>query len=175
MNVRKTAEAYSLVESPLGWLGLVAGTSGMIAVTFRPEREQVLAALAEDWPSLEEGGLPVLEEAEQQVREYFAGERRGFDLPCDLSGCSAFARRVLEELSRVGYGELVSYGELARRAGSRDAARAVGRVMASNPLPLILPCHRVVGADGRLTGYSGGSGLASKSSLLEFERAHSTS
>ncbi len=175
MIASQTDRCYTLMESPFGWLGLVAGSSGLIAVTFRPEREDVLAALSEDCPLCEEGALPVLDAAAKQLREYFAGKRRSFDLPCDLSGCSDFARRVLGELAKVAYGELVSYGELARRAGAQGAARAVGRVMASNPMPLILPCHRVVAADGRLTGYSGGRGLASKSTLLEFERTHSTS
>jgi len=166
---------YSLEKTPLGWLALVAGDDGLLALTFRAERDAMLTWLAEAYPLATEGATPLLREAMGQVQEYLSGERRQFELPCDLSACSPFMRHVLGELTRVGYAELVSYGELARRAGAEGAARAIGRVMAKNPLPLIIPCHRVVGADGRLTGYSGGSGLASKSYLLAFERDHSPS
>ena len=107
----------------------------------------------------------------RQLEEYFAGSRREFDLPLDLQ-MGEFERRVMEELSRVPYGTTVSYGELAAMAGHPGAARAVGNVMRSNQLMIVLPCHRVIGADGSLRGYGGlGSGLEHKRWLLEFEGA----
>lgn len=114
-------------------------------------------------------------DAVTQLAEYFSGRRRSFDLPLDWSGMSRLQRRVLGVLfDSVGYGETVSYGMLARRVQSADGtlvpARAIGQVMGSNPIPLIVPCHRVVAADG-LGGYSGGTGLEVKRWLLTFEGA----
>jgi methylated-DNA-[protein]-cysteine S-methyltransferase len=109
-----------------------------------------------------------LERACTQLTAYFERKRRALNLPLDLSGLPDFGRRVLEECSLVAYGEVVTYGELARRAGRPAAARAVGRVMATNPLALIIPCHRVIGANGQLTGYGGGLDL--KARLLAFEQ-----
>jgi methylated-DNA-[protein]-cysteine S-methyltransferase len=114
-------------------------------------------------------------DAVTQLAEYFSGRRRSFDLPLDWSGMSRLQRRVLGVLfDSVGYGETVSYGTLARRVQSADGslvpARAIGQVMGSNPIPLIVPCHRVVAADG-LGGYSGGTGLEVKRWLLTFEGA----
>jgi methylated-DNA-[protein]-cysteine S-methyltransferase len=110
-----------------------------------------------------------------QLAEYFSGRRRSFDLPLDWSRMSRLQRRVLGVLfDSVGYGETVSYGELARRVQSAGGplipARAIGQIMGSNPIPLIVPCHRVVAAEG-LGGYSGGTGLEVKRWLLTFEGA----
>lgn len=114
-------------------------------------------------------------DAVTQLAEYFRGRRRSFDLPLDWSGMSRLQRRVLGMLfDSVGYGETVSYGTLARRVQSAGEtlvpARAIGQIMGSNPIPLIVPCHRVVAADG-LGGYSGGTGLEVKRWLLTFEGA----
>jgi methylated-DNA-[protein]-cysteine S-methyltransferase len=109
------------------------------------------------------------DEARRQLDEYFAGGRREFDLEVDLRPARGFGRAVLEELARVPYGELTSYGTLASRAGSPRAARAVGTVMNRNPVPIVLPCHRVVGSTGSLVGYAGG--LDRKRTLLELEGA----
>jgi methylated-DNA-[protein]-cysteine S-methyltransferase len=99
---------------------------------------------------------------------YLEGKGRVWpELPLDFSGVGAFARGVLAELAKVGYGQCLTYGELAARAGRPGAARAVGRVMAENPFPLVLPCHRVVGSGGKLTGF--GPGLPMKKMLLELE------
>jgi methylated-DNA-[protein]-cysteine S-methyltransferase len=110
----------------------------------------------------------VLRDAERQLREYFAGRRQTLDLPLDLSGRTEFQRRVLEACQGIGYGETVSYGELALRAGHPGAARAVGQVMATNRLALVVPCHRVVASGGGLGGY--GLGLGMKQALLAMER-----
>lgn len=104
--------------------------------------------------------------AERELREYFAGERYGFDVPLHLSG-TEFQTRVWNGLRAILYGTTVTYSELARRIGQPNAARAVGMANHANPLPIIVPCHRVIGADGRLTGYAGG--LEIKRKLLELE------
>ncbi|MCW2812270.1 MAG: methylated-DNA--[protein]-cysteine S-methyltransferase [Friedmanniella sp.] len=108
-----------------------------------------------------------------QLREYFAGQRRDFDLPVDLAPLEPSTRAVLAAMRTIGYGETITYGELARRSGTGLPARAVGSIMGANPVPLVIPCHRVVAADG-LGGYSGGEpgrGLATKVWLLELEGA----
>ncbi len=109
----------------------------------------------------------LLARGREELLEYFQGKRRSFDLPLDPRG-TAFQRAVWEELARVPYGQVVTYGELARRVGSPRACRAVGQANHRNPLPIFLPCHRVVGAKGTLTGYAGG--LALKEYLLELEK-----
>ena len=118
----------------------------------------------------------LLSAARDQLAEYFAGQRQVFDLPLDWSGCSRAQHQVLSVLyDSVGYGETLTYGELAQRAvagpdGISLPARAIGRIMGSNPLPLIVPCHRVVAGNG-LGGYSGGTGIEIKRWLLIFEGA----
>jgi O-6-methylguanine DNA methyltransferase len=107
-----------------------------------------------------------LVEAQRQLDQYFAGERRSFELEIDLRA-APFQQAVLRELARVPYGVLASYGELARRIGKPRAARAVGGALNRNPIPIVLPCHRVVGASGALVGYAGG--LDRKRALLELE------
>ena len=104
--------------------------------------------------------------AAAQLSEYFAGTRQEFDLPLDLDG-TAFQRRAWTALAKIPYGETRSYGEQARRLGVPRAARAIGAANGANPLPIVLPCHRLVGADGSLTGFGGG--LETKRWLLEFE------
>jgi methylated-DNA-[protein]-cysteine S-methyltransferase len=111
----------------------------------------------------------VLAEAAAQLAGYFAGRRRAFDLPLALRG-TAFQLAVWRELLRVPCGETVSYAELAARVGRPGAARAVGRAVGQNPLAIVVPCHRAIGSDGRLTGYAGG--LEAKSTLLRLEAAH---
>jgi methylated-DNA-[protein]-cysteine S-methyltransferase len=104
---------------------------------------------------------------ESQLREYFAGERQVFDLPLEAKG-SDFQKRVWAELLRIPFGQTISYGELAARVGRPGAARAVGRANATNPIALIVPCHRVIGSNGKLTGYAFGNELKEK--LLDWER-----
>jgi methylated-DNA-[protein]-cysteine S-methyltransferase len=111
---------------------------------------------------------PVIELTREQLAEYFAGTRRGFDLPLDPRGTD-FQRRVWERLTHIGYGETTTYGALARELGDAGASRAVGLANGSNPLPIVIPCHRVIGADGTLTGFGGG--LPVKAALLELERS----
>jgi methylated-DNA-[protein]-cysteine S-methyltransferase len=108
--------------------------------------------------------------ARQQLEEYFAGERKDFDLPLHLSGTD-FQVRVLEELQRIPYGETTTYGAIAERIGRPKAVRAVGAANGRNPIPIIIPCHRVIGSSGKLTGFGGG--LDTKEELLRFEAENS--
>ena len=110
---------------------------------------------------------PILKRAALQLNEYFNGKRRSFDLPLDLR-LKGFTRRVLEEVSRIPYGETATYGEVARRVGSPRAARAVGGAVGANPIPIIIPCHRVIAAGGKLGGFGGG--VALKKKLLIHEK-----
>jgi methylated-DNA-[protein]-cysteine S-methyltransferase len=103
-----------------------------------------------------------------QLEEYFSGQRRDFDLELAPQG-TEFQLRVWNELTRIPYGTTISYGELARRLGNPDASRAVGTANGANPIPIVVPCHRVIGADGSLTGFGGG--LKAKAALLELEGA----
>jgi methylated-DNA-[protein]-cysteine S-methyltransferase len=145
------------VDTPIGTLGLVGSEAGLTQVRFSS------AGLEPD------GASAALDEAAAQLQAYFAGELVEFDLPLDLRG-TEFQRRCWLALATIPYGQTVSYGEQARRLGlGPDAARAVGAANGRNPLPLVLPCHRVIGADGSLTGFGGG--LHVKRFLLELEGA----
>lgn len=159
---------YVTTDSPFGPLVLIATPAGLCRVGLPGESRASLEAWAARWvgPEPLEENPAALSEAVSQLREYFSRIRRGFDLPLDLRG-TPFQRRVWEELLMVPYGQTVAYGELARRVGRPGAARAVGRAVGDNPIPIIVPCHRVVGADGSLVGYGGG--LEIKSALLRLE------
>jgi methylated-DNA-[protein]-cysteine S-methyltransferase len=161
--------AYDLVDTPLGTL-LVAGTDqGLCRIAYDAEPEREVERLAHAF------GLRVLrsprpiDPARRQLDEYFEGKRQRFDLAVDIGVLADFNRRVLHELARVPYGEVLTYGDLAVRAARPRAARAVGTVMNRNPLPIVLPCHRVIGANGKLVGYAGG--LERKETLLRLEGA----
>jgi len=117
-------------------------------------------------PNACKGDSPVLHTAISQLNEYFAGVRKSFDLPLKFSG-TEFQKQVWHELSKIPYGETVSYKELAERVGNIKACRAVGMANNKNPIPIIIPCHRVIGANGKLTGYAGG--LNVKKFLLDLE------
>lgn len=115
----------------------------------------------EDWP-------PILREAVRQLEEYFAKDRESFDLELDFSGVSSdFQREVYERLLAIEYGHVSSYGKIAHEVGKPDQARAVGQAVGANPIPIVVPCHRVIASDGRLTGFAGG--LAAKVALLKLE------
>ena len=147
----------TVVDSPIGPLGLIASEAGLQLVLFDGGRMSP------------EGGSPVLDEAARQLEAYFEGDLVTFDLPLELQG-TEFNRRCWLALASIPYGQTVSYGEQARRLGlGNDAARAVGAANGRNPLPILLPCHRVIGADGSLTGFGGG--LNVKRFLLEHEGA----
>lgn len=150
--------SWARLDTPIGTLSIGATSSAVVAVDFGGVDRDV---------EFVERPVGVLAVALTQLREYFDGSRTEFDVPVDPSG-TTFQRDVWGELSRINYGETISYGEQARRVGRPTAARAVGAANGRNPVPVIVPCHRVVGADGSLTGFAGGVGI--KTWLLEHER-----
>jgi methylated-DNA-[protein]-cysteine S-methyltransferase len=160
---------FDVVESPVGELLVAASDRGLASIWFDPDPENDLDRLARI------AGPRVLRlprsvaAARRELDEYFGGKRRSFDLPVDLRALPPFTVSVLEQLARVPYGETTTYGALAARVGRPRAARAVGTVMNRNRIPIVLPCHRVVGATGDLVGYAGG--LDRKITLLELEGA----
>jgi methylated-DNA-[protein]-cysteine S-methyltransferase len=161
--------AYDFVDSPIGPLFVAASQQGLCRISYDSEPERELDRLSRDFGVRVLRSAKPIDAARRELDEYFEGERRTFDLPVDVRLLADFNRRVLRELARVPYGEVVTYGELAMRAARPRAARAVGMVMNRNPIPIVLPCHRVVGANGKLTGYAGG--LDRKEALLRLEGA----
>ncbi len=147
------------VESPIGPLLVTASERGICRVEF--------AGTAETSPDADRD--PVLGAAREQIAEYFAGKRTRFDLPIDLTALGPFQREVLEQTGCIGFGAVATYGSLARTLGRPRAARAVGGALNRNPVPILIPCHRVVGASGSLVGYAGG--LDAKRYLLTLEGA----
>ncbi|MER6996447.1 methylated-DNA--[protein]-cysteine S-methyltransferase [Streptomyces sp. NPDC000410] len=165
---------WTVVGSDIGPLLLAATGEGLVSVVFHadvPVRDKALARLAAQLGAgagEEAPGSDRLTEPIRQLAEYFAGERHEFGLALDWSLTSGFNRQVLRELaSGVPYGSVVGYGDLAERVGQPGAAQAVGAAMGSNPLPVVVPCHRVVESDGGLGGFGGG--LETKRKLLALE------
>jgi methylated-DNA-[protein]-cysteine S-methyltransferase len=162
--------AYDVLDdTPMGSLLVGVSERGLCRIGFDPEPDAELERLARDFGPRVLRSPTALDRVRAELDEYFAGRRRAFDLELDLRAAPEFHRRVLAELSRVEYGHTTTYGALAAQVGSPRAARAVGTVMNRNPLPIVLPCHRVVGASGSLTGYGGG--LDRKEWLLRLEGA----
>ena len=160
--------AVARFPSPLGLLTLTASDTALTGVHFPHSPRVPPLHEVERGPGGEERSSAVLERARQQLDEYFAGGRTAFDLPLDPAG-SAFERRVWDALRAIPYGTTVSYSDLARRLGDMRTTRAVGAANGKNPIAIIVPCHRVVGSRGELTGYGGG--LDRKRWLLEHEGA----
>jgi methylated-DNA-[protein]-cysteine S-methyltransferase len=161
--------AYDVVETPIGELLVAATDAGLCRISFDPEPEREAELLAKSFGVRVLRAPRAIDAPRRQLDEYFDGRRRDFDLPVDLHLVAAFNRRVLGELARVPYGQVTTYGELAVRADAPNAARAVGVVMNRNPIPIVLPCHRVIGKNGKLVGYGGG--LDRKEALLRLEGA----
>ena len=154
---------HTTIDSPVGPLLLVADNDGLRLIEFHTPRHPM--PRGEDW---REGGNEVLKITRVQLNEYFDGARRTFDLPLAPRGTD-FQRTVWQTLAGIPYGETISYAQLATRVGKPSAMRAVGAANGRNPLPIVLPCHRVIGADGSLTGFGGG--LPTKQFLLALEGA----
>jgi methylated-DNA-[protein]-cysteine S-methyltransferase len=161
-----TSLVQTRFESPLGILIAAATDQGLAGVWFEGQRhlptELTGAAV---WPA--DDDHPVLQRAVKQLQEYFAGTRTTFDLPLDLSYGTAFQQSVWLALLAIAPGDTASYGEISQRIGNPAAVRAVGAAVGRNPISIIVPCHRVMGADGSLTGYAGG--LDRKTALLTLE------
>jgi methylated-DNA-[protein]-cysteine S-methyltransferase len=157
MTVRTSASqrSHTVIGSPIGPLTLIAQDGRLAGVHMEVTRyEPDAAALGAAVPCEAD---PVLTAAASQLRAYFSGELTSFDLPLTLEG-TRFQRTVWAGLQVIPYGETISYGELARRIGQPSASRAVGLANGRNPVSIVVPCHRVIGADGSLTGYGGGMG-----------------
>ena len=150
------------IDSPVGPLLLAADDTGLRHIEFRDNRHPANHA---DWHG---GDNEILHATALQLGEYFAGQRRSFDLPLSLQG-TEFQLRVWRELAHIPYGETISYAQLAKRLGNPNGTRAVGAANGRNPLPIVLPCHRVIGADGAMVGFGGG--LPIKQALLRLEGA----
>jgi methylated-DNA-[protein]-cysteine S-methyltransferase len=155
------------MRSPVGELTLVAGDRGLVAILWEndPPHRVPLGTLGAH------AAHPVIDQAAAELTAYFAGERTSFAVPLDFRGTS-FQRQVWAELLAIPYGETRSYGEIARRLGCPGASRAVGAANGRNPISIIAPCHRVIGASGKLTGFAGG--LAAKQWLLRHEQGSAT-
>jgi methylated-DNA-[protein]-cysteine S-methyltransferase len=162
MIAEKSKPVYSrlMPGTPIGPLTIFAGTDGLVEIDFAGLPE----VAAED-----EQVVAILDAAVQQLGEYFAGRRQIFDLPIDWSGLTPYQERVLRACYDIPFGQVLTYAELAAQTGNPRAARAVGGFMAGNPIPLVIPCHRVVGSDRRLHGYGAPGGLDSKAFLLTLE------
>jgi methylated-DNA-[protein]-cysteine S-methyltransferase len=160
--------AYDIVsDTPIGDLLVGVTDHGVCRIHFDPDPERQLESLARQFgPRVLRSPKPV-DRVRAQLDQYFEGKRRGFEVDWDIRRLPEFNRRVLEQLARVEYGTTTTYGTLAALAGNPRAARAVGTVMNRNPIPIVLPCHRVLGANGSLTGYAGG--LERKEQLLRLE------
>jgi methylated-DNA-[protein]-cysteine S-methyltransferase len=164
----KADVAYAQMDSPIGPVWVATTGKGVCAVGLGAgQPEAFLAGLARQiGPEPPREDAEALASALAQLREYFSRIRREFDLPLDVHG-TAFQRAVWTAVARIPYGATTTYGEIARRIGRPQASRAVGAALSANLLPILIPCHRVIGARGRLIGYSGG--VETKAALLRIE------
>ena len=161
--------AYDFADTPVGTLLVATTERGVCRISYDPEPERVAERLAEKFGVRVLRATKPVDPVRRQLGEYFEGKRTEFELAIDLRVTGEFNREVLKRLARVPYGQVTTYGALAAEAHRPKAARAVGVVMNRNPLPIVLPCHRVVGAHGSLVGYAGG--LERKELLLKLEGA----
>ena len=163
------AVGYGVMDSPLGPLWVAVGPRGVLAVHYgaRPD-ERELARITRAYGP---GVVPDRRRCDRllaELDEYFTGRRRRFDVEVDLSPLTPFQRRILTATARVAYGEVTTYRDVARKAGNEQASRAAGGALGANPIPIVVPCHRVIATDGSLGGYAGG--LPAKRRLLTLER-----
>jgi methylated-DNA-[protein]-cysteine S-methyltransferase len=159
--------SYCILKTPMGGLLLAANETALVGLYF--DRQDHFPAARSTWTL--NPRHPVLRQAEEQLQEFFAGKRTQFSLPLHFAG-TEFQERVWREIARIPYGTTISYGELARRAGKPRAIRAAGMNTGRNPLGIIIPCHRVIGKDGSITGFAGG--LDWKRHLLNLEKTVGT-
>ena len=171
MNAKRPAaeSAFRLVNTGWGFFGVVMSEQGKVAATFLPQPEkQVRRLIASHFPAASEAAIGADAFCEQ-VRDYFSGRKVAWKVEIDWRDATGFRRKVLEACRQIPFGSTASYADLARAAGSPGAARAVGSAMATNPLPLIVPCHRVLRSDGSLGGFSSPQGPSQKERMLLLE------
>ena len=168
-----------LEDTPIGSIGLARSTNGLIAFEFIENISDLVKIIHKRYKGIKviiddtTDTDTILNNAQNQLIEYLNGTRNEFALPIDWSVMRPFQEKVLKATSQIPYGKTRTYGEIASQIGSPQSARAVGRIEATNPLPIIIPCHRVIGADGSLRGYGGGGGIETKVLLLQLERSMS--
>lgn len=163
---KQETSQFKIINSPVGPLTLVANSVALLSLSWGED----LSIITDDlFPTTIGQGSPILHRAENQLNEYFSGKRSVFDIPLEPKG-TAFQKQVWQQLLKIPYGQHITYGEQARRLGRPKAARAVGAANGKNPIGIIIPCHRVIGASGHLTGFAGG--LEIKRQLLDLEWAH---
>lgn len=158
---------YTSLAAPIGRVLVAVGDAGLVRVSFRQSESAFVAELEGQLGMRAVRSPSETAEVVEQLRAYFAGRRRRFDVPVDLRHVTPFVRRVLNATMQVPAGNLVSYGDIARRIGQPKGSRAVGQALGRNPIPIVIPCHRVIAAGGRIGGYGGG--LAIKRRLLRLE------
>lgn len=159
---------YAIVETTWGSFGYVERAGKLLATQLSGTPAQIRRIFRKRFPDAQEG-RNLLPGFERDVRAYFDGDAVAFDVPLDLTGVTSFRQRVLKACAAIPYGETVSYADLARRVNAPGAARAVGGAMAANPLPLVIPCHRVLRSDGALGGFSAPQGVSLKKRMLNME------
>ena len=167
----------AIFKTDRGWVGVAWSAQGIVGSTlFRATQEQALTALREAWPDAQMADADQLPELGERLRRYAQGEAINLaELPFDLSRETPFQQAVLRAILAIPPGQTWSYGEVARAVGKPRAARAVGQVLAHNPIPLFIPCHRVIASDGSLGGFGAPGGLALKQALLDLERGSAAS
>jgi methylated-DNA-[protein]-cysteine S-methyltransferase len=160
-----------LQNSPLGDLWVAVTDQGLGAIEWSQDEAEFGAYLTKRFKRPVQPNLEKVTSSLRQLDEYLRGARKAFDLPVDWSLLRPFQRKVLQIVFAIPYGQTRTYGDIAGEIGNPRAARAVGRANATNPMPLVIPCHRVIGSDGKLHGYGGGEGLPTKEWLLKMEGA----
>ena len=168
-----TLSIACLTDTQVGAVWVAASEKGLVAVEIGVDEEAFLAALRrrgfEAVPQDSGQALDIASSALDQIREYLNGERQDFDLSVDWGQLTPFQALALREVHAIPFGCVSTYGEIARKLGKPGASRAVGRANATNPIPLVIPCHRVIGQDGSLRGYGTGNGIETKAWLLHLE------
>ncbi|HET6420278.1 MAG TPA: methylated-DNA--[protein]-cysteine S-methyltransferase [Geobacteraceae bacterium] len=161
---------YSIYETSTGFGGVVASSEGLIEVLLPVSIsvDEIKSQIKQLYPRVT-GENTLTGNAAELLRDYFNGQKVSFELPLDLGNCTEFSLLVYKSVSRIPYGSVKNYAEVAAETGSPKASRGVGSVMAGNTIPIIIPCHRVIGSDGKMTGYSAPGGTEMKSILLQME------
>jgi methylated-DNA-[protein]-cysteine S-methyltransferase len=162
-------KAFILFRTKLGWMGLVGGENGVQRIYLpEPTPEDLRRRIRKEFPESREGA-PSLEQAKEEILEYLEGRRTRFGMDLDLSSATPFQRKVYQVMLAIPFGRVHTYRWLAERIGNPKGLRAVGNANGRNRWPLVVPCHRIVGSDGRLTGFSAPGGLDLKAELLRLE------